>query len=66
MICNTNITQLLPIGVPTIVRSDCGTENCSLAACHMALRHEHDDEFSGARSFRYGSSTTNTVRVFEL
>ena len=51
------------LGVPTIMRSDCGTENSSLAACHMALRHQHDDEFSGLRSFRYGSSTTNTVII---
>lgn len=56
----TNIGIII-IGVPTIIRSDCGTENCALAACHMALRHEHGDEFCGARSFRYGSSTTNTV-----
>lgn len=50
-------------GVPTIIRSDCGTENSSLAACHMALRHGHADEFCGPRSFRYGSSTTNTVCI---
>ena len=49
------------LGVPTIVRSDCGTENSSLAACHMMLRHDHTDEFSGEKSYRYGSSTTNTV-----
>ena len=27
----------------------------------MALRHNHDDEYSGEKSFRFGSSTTNTV-----
>ena len=27
----------------------------------MALRHEHTDLFRGPKSFRYGSSTTNTV-----
>ena len=43
-----------------IVRSDCGTENTSLAASHMALRHDHSDEYKGEKSFRYGSSTTNT------
>ena len=48
------------IGCPSILRSDCGTENTSLAAAQMALRHEHGDAFSG--SFRFGSSTTNTVR----
>ena len=49
------------LGVPTIVRSDYGTENSSLAACHMMLRHDHTDEFSGEKSYRYGSSTTNNV-----
>ena len=49
------------LGCPSIIRSDYGTENSVLAACHMALRHNHDDEISGARSFRFGSSTTNTV-----
>ena len=46
---------------PSIVTSDCGTENTVLAACQIALRHEHDDEFRGEKSFRFGSSTTNTV-----
>ena len=44
-----------------LLRSDCGSENSVLAACHMLLRHNHSDEFAGNRSFRYGSSTTNTV-----
>lgn len=48
-------------GVPAIIRSDCGTENSSLSACQMLLRHDDDDEFKGEKSFRYGSSTTNTV-----
>ena len=53
---------LLFLGLPTMIRSDCGTEKCSLAACHMMLRH-NNDEFSGERSYRYGSSTTNTVNI---
>ena len=51
------------LGCPSIVRSDYGTENSILAACHMALRHNHEDEFSGEQSFRFGSSTTNTVEL---
>ncbi|XP_065890570.1 uncharacterized protein [Dysidea avara] len=47
-------------GCPSIVRSDHGTENTTLAACHMALRHSHDDKYSGDKSFRFGPSTTNT------
>ena len=48
------------IGVPTLLWSDW---NSILAACHMVLRHNHDDELSGKHSFRYGSSTTNTVSM---
>lgn len=44
-----------------MIRSDCGTENCSLATSHM-MRH-NNDEFSGEKSYRYGSSTTNTVSI---
>ena len=51
-------------GCPRIIRSDCGTENTSLATAQMALRHEHDDAFSSEKSFRFGSSTTSTVRNF--
>ena len=49
-------------GCPRIVRSDYGTENCYLAASQVALRSEHIDTFAGEKSFRYGKSTTNTVR----
>ena len=37
-------------GCPCIMRSDHGTENTSLSACHMALRHYHEDEFSGEKA----------------
>ena len=57
---------LLFTGCPSIVRSDYGTENTTLAACHMALRHEHDDEFSGEKSFWFGPSTTNTVELYHV
>ena len=49
-------------GCPSILRSDCGTENTVLSACHMTLRHNHMDEFKGEKSFRFGSSATNTVK----
>lgn len=58
-------TIFIIIGCPSIVRCDCGTENTSLAACHMAMRHNHRDEWQGEKSFRYGSSTTNTVKSNE-
>ena len=50
------------VGCPSIVRSDHGTENTLLAATHMSLRHGHVD-FKGEKSYRFGSSTTNTVSL---
>ena len=49
------------LGCPTLLRCDKGSENSLLSTCHMAMRHKHRDSFSGENSFRYGSSTTNTV-----
>ena len=49
-----------------MVRSDCGTENTEVASCHMALRHGHSDVFAGCNSYRFGTSTTNTVSVCTL
>ena len=48
------------IGCP----SDYGTETCLLLLLKMTLRHEHNDAFTGDKSFRFGSSTTNMVRIF--
>ena len=53
-------------GCPQILRSDRGTENCFLAACHMALRHGHSDMFAGEQAYRYGKSTSNTVELVLL
>ena len=55
---------IIYIGCPSIIKSDCGTEETSLAAVKMPLRHEHNNAFSREKSFRFGSSTTNTVRNF--
>ena len=49
------------IGCPRIVRADHGTENCSVAKIHIAMRQFHDDQRSGSRSFIYGPSTSNIV-----
>ena len=43
------------------MRADFGTENCTVAKIHIALRINHDDSLSGGRSFIYGPSTANTV-----
>ena len=56
-------TKLSLKGCPSIVRCDKGTENCHIAVLQMCLHDHHDDAFSGKRAFRYGKSTTNTVRV---
>ena len=49
-------------GCPKIVRVDKGTENCSVASTHIALRLNHTDNFAGENSFIYGPSKHNIVR----
>lgn len=44
---------------PMRLRTDCGTENGTMAAIQCTLRHHHNDYFSGASSHMYGSSTNN-------
>jgi hypothetical protein len=46
-------------GCPQVVRSDCRTENCLLAAAQVAFQ-SGDDELAGCKSYRNGKSTTNT------
>ena len=50
---------IINVGVPRILRSDCGTEN----TLHFFLRRNHADCFSGSASFRYGKSVSNQVRA---
>ncbi|XP_049333540.1 uncharacterized protein LOC111189804 isoform X1 [Astyanax mexicanus] len=45
--------------VPMRLRTDCGTENGTMAAIQCTLRQQHTDYFSGASSHMYGSSTNN-------
>ena len=52
---------MLLLGVPRIVRADCGTENVNVAFIQPFLRHSHGDCFAGTLSFRYGKSVTNQV-----
>ncbi|CAI5677978.1 unnamed protein product [Oreochromis niloticus] len=54
MECVTRFGQL-----PACLRTDCGTENGTMAAIHCALRSDHGDELAGAHSHMYGTSTTN-------
>ena len=49
------------IGVPRILRSDCGTENTHIAFLQPYLRRNHTDCFSGLASYRYGKSVSNQV-----
>lgn len=46
-------------GLPTIVRSDKGTENASVECLQIALRLHHDDFFAGRKSFIKGRSVRN-------
>ncbi|MEQ2236130.1 hypothetical protein ILYODFUR_009307 [Ilyodon furcidens] len=41
------------------LRTDCGTENGLMAALPCCLRSLHTDEFAGAKSHMYGTSTSN-------
>lgn len=45
--------------IPTIVRSDAGTENVQVEAIHVALRYGQGDAFSGLNSYLTGKSTHN-------
>ena len=51
-------------GCPTRIRADCGSENVSIAACQMLLRHQHHDCYAGSNSFVFGSSIRNTVSTY--
>eukprot|EP00731_Ephydatia_muelleri_P002690 Em0001g2690a len=53
------------LGCPTRIRADCGSENVSIAACQMLLRHQHHDCYAGSNSFVFGSSIRNTGLVEE-
>lgn len=45
--------------IPMRLRTDCGTENGTMAAIHCAWRSSHTDECAGATSHLYGSSMAN-------
>ena len=53
-------------GCPTILRCDYGTENVAMAVVQTAFRLNHHDSLAGAKSFMYGPSTGNIVRVMCL
>ncbi|XP_034068653.1 uncharacterized protein LOC117544015 isoform X1 [Gymnodraco acuticeps] len=45
--------------LPACLRTDCGTENGTMAAINCTLRSQHTDDFAGALSHMYGTSTAN-------
>ncbi|XP_034094570.1 uncharacterized protein LOC117561334 isoform X6 [Gymnodraco acuticeps] len=45
--------------LPARLRTDCGTENGTMAAINCTLRSQHTDDFAGALSHMYGTSTAN-------
>ena len=46
-------------GCPSLLRTDCGTENVVIAGVQSFLRAECDDNLAGEKAHRYGSSTGN-------
>ena len=46
-------------GCPRIVRSDCATENVTLASTQCSLRATHQDEYAAEKAHRCGSSPAN-------
>ena len=51
------------VACPSILRSDYGTENCNLAAIQIAFRYYDDDSMAKEKSFIYGPSKHNIVRL---
>ena len=49
----------LNAGCPRLVRTDCGTENGTLAAMQSYFRQEGNDKLSGLKAHKYGSSPSN-------
>lgn len=53
----------ITVGVPRLMRTDCGTENTNISFIQPFLRRNHTDCYSGLNSFRYGKSVSNQVSV---
>ena len=46
-------------GCPVLLRTDCGTENGTMAAMQCFFRANSDDEYAADKSHQYGTSTRN-------
>jgi len=46
-------------GCPRLVRSDCGTENGTIAGMQCYFRQDGCDDFAGTKAHQYGSSPAN-------
>ena len=64
--CSSSVHVTTKIGCPTILRTDLGTENSTIAVIQPALRHGGDDKYAGENSHRYGKSTSNRVIVHRI
>jgi len=53
------------LGCPSIIWSDYQIENSILAACHMALCHNHDDEFSGSGVLDLGLPQQTQLSIYD-
>ncbi|XDV29436.1 hypothetical protein PO909_032566 [Leuciscus waleckii] len=54
----TSCVQRLGVA-PMRLRTDCGTENGTMAAIQCNLRHHHRDYYAGSRSHMYGTLMSN-------
>ena len=46
-------------GCPRLVQTDCGTESGIITSLQSVFRSQDQEQFSGLRSHRYGTSTSN-------
>lgn len=54
------LTTVRKLGfVPSVIRTDCGTENVGIVALQQAFRRNHEDQFAGPCSVIQGKSTAN-------
>ena len=61
VLSDINFVVFIKKGCPTILRTDLGTENSTIAVVQSILRHGASDGYAGEKSHRYGKSMSNQV-----
>jgi len=60
----TIFVEFIPcLGCPRRIRADYGTENCLAAKLQIGFHLTFEDEDAAAKSFIYGPSTANIVKI---